>query len=484
MAILDKYFNVVTGFHLLMDLPAGGGTTTLASAATKGGTTLELTAATNFAIGDDIRVGSGEQNELVRIQGLTGTTVTTAKPLLFAHTAGEPVVEQGAVAIGVPEADGARFGCTVENTDVFNAMARLGWGVLRGYTDMMLSWRFMAITSDALATALGIPRDQLFGDGTAAAQTGTVGPRLFTSDGVAMGASINCNAVITGTLNDGSNVKLQCHSLSFDPTAVTYTLSRGAATQLPVRTMMTSAAWDFTNTAFAPATTLSTYEYSDGDQFEEMLGVAELTDSGTATTTSGSTAAGAYSITVASATGIVAGDWVRVGSEYHYVHGVVSNTLNLRTRVLRTIAGSTAVVKQTVTDVGGIDGGFTFAVSGQASPRRSETHAISLSYRLGNLVPQFSFNVTNLTPESLQRWLALPASAYNASVMGVTKHTVGKQPKRTFVFTGLTQNGRTLTLCGWNGSAVTSGDTALTQATDALLPIAYRPKVIQHFVHA
>lgn len=484
MAILDKYFNVVTGFYLMVDLPTGGGNTSLASAATKGGTTVELTSATNFQIGDDVRVGSGEQNELVRIQGLTGTTVTTAKPLHFAHAAGEPVVEQANVAIGVPEADGARFGCTVENTDVFNAMARLGWGVLRGYTDMTLAWRFMAITSDAIATALGIPRDQLFGDGTAAAQTGTVGPRLFTSDGVAMGAAINWNAVITGTLNDGSNVKLTCHSLSFDPTAVSYSLSRGAATQIPVRTMMTSAAFDFTNAVFTPATTIGTFEYSDGDQFEEMIGVSELTDSGTATTSSGSTAAGAYAVTVASATGIVAGDWIRVGTEFHYVHGVVSNTLNLRTRVLRTIASGTAVVKQTVTDVGGIDGGFSFSVSGQANPRRSETHAISLSYRLGNLVPQFSFNVTNLTPETLQRWLALPANAYNASVMAISKHSVGKAAKRTFVFTGLTQNGRTITLCGWNGNAVTSGDTALTQAADALIPIAYRPKVIQHFVNA
>lgn len=484
MAILDKYFDVVTGFHLMIDLPTGGGSTTLSAAATKGSTTLALTAATNFAIGDDIRVGSGEKYELVRIQNLVSTTVTTAKPLLFDHPSAEPVVKQGSLQAGVPEADGVRFAVNVESTDVFNALQRLGWGVIRGYGDLTLAWRFMAFTADALAIALGIPRTEVFGDGTAAAQTGTVGPRLFTSDGVNMAAAINYAAVVTGKLNDGSHVKMTFHALSFDPTAVTFTLSRGQPTLIPCRTMAPSASIDFTNSLFVPANLLNAQEYTPGDQFEEILSVSEFSDSGTTTTTSGSTAAGAYSVTVASATGIVAGDWVRVGREFHLVHGVVSNTLNLRTRVLRTITASTAVVKQTITDCGGLDGGFTTAVSGSMSTRRSETHALSLGYRAGNLATQFSFNGTNLTPENMQRWLGLPASAYNSSVMAVTAATLGKASVRTLLFTGLTQSGKFITACGWNGKAVTTGEVVMTQAADFTVPIAYKPEVLQLFVNA
>jgi hypothetical protein len=482
MGILDKQFDVVTGFHLFVDTPAGGNTT-LSAPALAGATTLALTSATNFAIGDDIRVGSGEDAELCRITNLVTLTATLAKPLLFAHPAADPVVEQSALDLGVPEADGARFNCQVENTDVFSALQKLAYGTLVGYGDLTVSWRYMAITADVIAAALGLPRSNVLGNGTAAAQTGTAGPRLFTTDGTTLGAAANFSVVITGTLNDGSNVKATFNGLSFNPTVFTTTFSRGQLATVPVAALAASAAFDFTNVTFTPANVINTFASTNADLFAEIVAVAQLTDSGTATTLNGAVAAGAYSAVVASAAGIVAGDWVRVGNEFHLVHGVVTNTLSFRTQVQRAQATGVAVVKQNVTDVGGIDGGFTIATPGQVTPQRSETRRLSLKYRTGNISAQLNFNATGVTPENLQRAFGIAPAAYASSVLPITSATIAKNLSGTFVFTGLTQGGRSVTICGWNGTCQPNGELNMTQASALTVPIAYKPQALQVFVN-
>jgi hypothetical protein len=487
MGILDKQFDVVTGYHLFIDTPTGGGNTTVNTAAAAGQNTVVLASATNFAVGDDIRIGSGEDAELHRIATLVTNTVTTERPLLFPHPVGDPVVEMSALDLGVPEADGVRFNCSVESTDVFSAIQKLAYGTLIGYGDLTMSGRYMAVTADIIALALGLPRSSVLGNGTAAAQTGAVGPRLFTTDGVAMGALANACAVVTGTLNDGSRVKGTFNGLSFNPTVFTTTFSRGSLATVPFSALAASAAFDFTNTAFSPANVISTFASSNADLFAEITSVNELSDAGTATTLSAGVAAGVYSVTCASAAGFAAGDWVRVGTganaEYHLVHAVATNTLNLRTQVLRAQASGTAVVKQVVTDVGGIDGGFTLATPGQVTPQRSETRRLSLKYRTGNIGAQLSFNATGVTPENLQRAFGIAASAYAGSVLPITSNTVARALNRTFLFLGLTQGGRTISICGWNGTCQPTGELNMTQASALTIPIAYKPNVLQVLVN-
>ncbi len=488
MGILDKNFDVVTGFHLFIDSPAGGGSTTITTAVAAAVTSFTLTSPTLFAIGDDVRLGSGETAELVRIQGLAGAVVTTAKPLMFDHPALDVCVEQSALNLGVPEADGCKFNLSVESTDVFSAIQKLAYGTLIGYGDLTVSWRFMTITADVMALALGLPRAAVVGDGTAAAQTGTVGPRLFTTDGVTMGGLLNCAAVITGTLNDGTALKVTFNGLSFNPTTFTTTFSRGQLAAVPVQALATSAAFDFTNTAFLPANVVSTFASSKADLFSEIVGVAQLTDSGTATTTTAGMSAGAFVIPVTSATGIVAGDYVRLGTgdaaEYHLVHSVVSLNLNLRTQVLRAQASGVALVKQTVRDVGGIDGGFTISTPGQVSVQRSETSRLSLKNKVGNIATQMAFNATNVTPENLQMAFGLPSSAFAANVMNFTGRTVGAALSGTLLFRGLTQGGRSISIVGWNGTCQPNGELTMTQAANLLVPIAYKPAVLQAWVNA
>jgi hypothetical protein len=487
MGVLDKQFETLDGLHLMMDSPSGGGSTTLSAVAAAGATSFTIAAATNFAIGDDIRVGTGETMEMVRISNLVSTTVTPAKPLKFDHASGEAVVELSAISLGVPEADGVKLQIPAEATDVFNAIQRTAYGTLVGYVDLGLSWRFMAITADVIAYALGLPRSAVIGNGTAAAQTGTAGPRMFTTDGLLMGALANSCVVAAGRLQDGSYVRAEFYNVSFNPTQLTTTFSRGQLATVPVTLMASSGAFDFTNSAFTPANIVTTFASSNADLFSEITNVAQLSDSGTSNTTSGTTAAGAYTIVLTSATGFTANAWVKIGvgdlAEWHLIHSVSSNTLNLRTQVQRAFAASTAVVLQTVTQVAGITGGFTLSASGAVQTQRSEYYRTSLRYKIGNAAVQFAFQSNNLRPEILQLALGIPSSAIANNVVPLG-NKIGATLRATLLFTGLTQDGKTITMCGWNGAAQINAELNLTQAAEMAASIAYKPTTMQLLVNA
>jgi hypothetical protein len=482
MGVLDKAFDVVTGLHLMMDTPSGGGSTTLSAAAAANASSFSITSATNFAIGDDIRVGTGETLEEVRISNLVSTTVTPLKPLQFDHASGEAVVERSAISLGVPEADGVKLNIPAELSDAFNAIQRTAYGTLVGYVDLGISWRFMAITADIIAYALGLPRSAVLGDGTAAIQTGTVGPRLFTTDGLLMNTLLNTSVIVTGALQDGSVVKATMQNVSFDPTGLTTTLSRGQLATVPVKLMASSGTLDFTNTAFTPASIVVTNASSSADLFSEITGVSTLTDSGTATTLSGAVSAGAYSVSVVSAAGIVAGNWVRVNNEWHLIHSVVSTTLNFRTQVQAAQASGAAVVLQTVTSIAGVTGGFTFAVSGSATNQRVETSRVTLRTRLSNAAPSFAFKTNNLRPEIMQLALGMPSSAYANSVLPLG-NKIATSLRATLLFQGLTQGGKTITMCGWNGAAQINTELNMTQAAELQASIGYKPTTLQVFVN-
>lgn len=482
MGALDKTFDTLTGLHLMMDMPSGGGNTTLSALAAKGATSFGLTAATNFAIGDDIRVGSGETLEIVRISNLVSTTVTPAKPLKFDHASGEAVVEQASISLGVPEADGVKLNIPAELQDRFSAIQRSAYGTLVGYVDLGISWQFMAVTADVFAYALGLPRSSILGDGTAAIQTGTVGPRLFTTDGLTVGALANTSVIATGTLQDGSYVRAEMYNVSFDPTGLSTTFSRGQPANVPVKLLASSGAFDFTNAAYTPANVITTFASSNADLFSEITNVAVLTDSGTATTLTSGASAGAFSVDVTSASGFTANGWVRIGREWHLIHSVVSNTLNFRTQIKDAQANGSAIVFQTVTQVAGLTGGFTLSYSGTVTQQRSEYSRTTLRSRVSNAAPLFTFKTNALKPELLQLALGIPASAYANNVLPLGG-SIASSLRATLLFTGLTQGGKNITMCGWDGAAQVNTELNMTQAAELQATIAYKPTVFQLFVN-
>jgi hypothetical protein len=71
----------------------GGVNTTLSGAVSVGATTVPLTATTNLAVGDVIKVGTGTTVEYRTVTAIASLNVSFRDPLLFAHAAAEAVVE-------------------------------------------------------------------------------------------------------------------------------------------------------------------------------------------------------------------------------------------------------------------------------------------------------------------------------------------------------------------------------------------------------
>jgi hypothetical protein len=288
-------------------------------------------------------------------------------------------------------------------------------------------------------------------------------------------------------LQDNSFVKVELYNLSFDPSAVNTTFTRGALAKVPVSVLASGGAIDFTNSSFTPSTIQSTYVASKADVFSEITNLFDLTDSGTATTSSGTTNASAYAIVTVSAAGILAGDWVRLGSgdnaEYHLVHSVTTNTLNLRTQVLRAASSGAAVVKQTKTAVAGLTGGFSIACQASSETQRVETQRVSMGLRIGNVALSLSGNLNSLTPENFQLLFGIPAAAYANSVLPLGSR-IGTIGVKTLLFEGLCAGGKKLSIVGWNGTVVAGSELTFTQASLAQGPFSVKPNGLQLFVHA
>jgi len=77
-------------------------TTTLSASTAVGAVTFSVTSATGFAIGQQVIVGSGGQQEARLISGLTGTSVTVADALSFAHASGDAAVSGTTTTLSAP----------------------------------------------------------------------------------------------------------------------------------------------------------------------------------------------------------------------------------------------------------------------------------------------------------------------------------------------------------------------------------------------
>lgn len=482
MALLDKYSASVARASFMLDKPSGVSSTVNAAAA-KDQANLTVVA-TTYANGMDIMVGG----EIARISSGGGTVnLVMTKPFKYDHAVGEVVTELAEIQLGTAEAEGIKFNVAGENTDVYGVISRLVYGTLPGFSVFTGSLRMPTPTADILALALGQPRSTLIGDGTLAAQTGTVGPRSFWTDGSLFGAQQRVSLVVSVRKIDGTYMTFYAYNLSFNPTTLSVQFARGVVSNVPMSFMMSGYAIDFTDAAFVPASTVITYLASKLDMILAITAVGNLTDSGTSTTTSSGVSAPGYVIPLTSVTGVAAGVWLGIGvgaaREWHLVHSVVSLNANLRTQTQQTFQSGTPVVIQTNTPFAGISkGGVTLAVSGSVEPIEVETEVAAQGYRINNAALQFSMSLSALTPENFIATHGLPLAEYANTVLPFRKS--GQGLPLTLVLTALTVGGKTVTICLWDGSAVISNETTLSQVVETKLAMAYKPRAMQMLVHA
>lgn len=210
------------------------GSTTLTAAAAAGAGSLTVAAITNFAVGQNIRVGSGETAELVRVHPSTAPATLTitldpATPLQFAHASAEAVVQQALTDPGHLDDAGVVVSYKGGLEDVNSAVQRMLFGQLSGYLDIGLSFGLLGYNVENFALAMGMLESRVLGAGT------TAQPRVLRIDTARCGEQLDAGWMFTGARKDGKTVRLTAMGCEMDLSGFSFQLQRGSKLALPVK---------------------------------------------------------------------------------------------------------------------------------------------------------------------------------------------------------------------------------------------------------
>lgn len=470
---------------LVLDNTGTFGSTTLSAAAAVGATSLTVTAITNFASGDLIRVGAGEEMELAQITGApSGNTINLVSPgLVYAHAIGEAVVEQTAFDLGDIEAGGVGISFAGESTDIQVATKRLAFTTLRGFLEASVEFSLPTFTLPNLAIAAGILQSTIRGVGTAA------DPTELTTDGQEFAGVANASIVAVGTKYDGTYIRAELWGVDFDYTGVNFGLTRGQLAAVPIRAVAAAGGAFFsTNYAFTPSTALVSTKAKVWDSLTE---VGYFLDTATTTTVNGAVSAGATSLIMTSGTSFAEGDWVRIGSgdtaQFLWLGTKSTNTFTLRTRPFRAIASLATITKVTPTKFAGISpDGASLALGGSVESIRIAERSLSIGVRAGAATVSLNFATVDVSLANIAMALGIPAAqvANNRLPVGVL---IGTATLEGVYAKGLLQDG-TIAWVISSGNAMDVSQVATTinnSGPAATIPMTVKPSsYVQFLQHA
>lgn len=411
MANKNSLLKSLTSVLLTRDF-AGGGSTVLLAAAAKGASIISLTSGTNFTVGDTVRVGSGSQTELVVLTaGQVSPLFATAEPLGRAHAIGEAVVEQAGYDVGDITDAGVDVQLSRETSDVTVATRRLNYAILLGYGSLEAGFTLPGLTMENIALALGMPLSSVSGTGAS-----STAPKHIATDFTDISGESNTSMVCTGVLMDGTPVRVELWGIDPDYTGFSVNLRRGALAGVPARFIATSGGRVSGNASSYVANT--TLRATKGKVFDSLTEVgyfaAGATAGGTPASTTiaapsgGSNVKGQFVITVAVATNISIGDWMKLGAaelvEFHRVGALAGTQITLDTKLLRDQATGTAVVEQTLIPFANIHpDGVTLAIAGTVDRLREATQVFAIGTRPGSARASLAFGILDFTPSALAR---------------------------------------------------------------------------------
>ena len=472
MAAKDKVLKSLQQVLLVRDSTGTFGSTTIGTAAAKAQNTVVVPSTTNFAVGDTVRVGSGESLELAVVATVNaGVSLVMADPLTYDHAIGEPVVEQTAYDVGDIAEGGVTVNANAQTTDVGVATKRLAYTNLAGYTDLTAGFALPTITMQNLAIALGIDFTKITGAGTAAS------PFALATDGTEISGVQNASLIAIGVAMDGTVLRVELWGIDVDYTGLSLSLSRGNLATVPVKVMgaggvaTTNASAYVANTSIRP---------TKGKVFSELSEVGLFVDatvSPAATTLSAGFAAGSVNLTVASATGFSAGDWVRIGSgdtvEFHRI----DTPFTIKTPLYRAQANGTVVVKQTLVPFAAPSSdGVTLAIGGNVDTIRAGNRRMSLGYKPGSAITTLSLAVIDFLLANFARALGIPQAKIVSGRLPLTGDVIATDIVQGAYVKGLLQSGETQWINVWGCSQdVANFSTTLTNSGTPSLPIAFKP---------
>lgn len=479
MAIKSTFIRRPTQFVAFRDATGGtplNSTTTAAYAA--GVTSITVASGTNAKVGP-ARINDGEDIERVDITNVTGAVLTLARPTRRAHASGVAVVEQVAEDLGDVDGD-VTVAMSRESTEVFSAMRFLAFGTMTGNASGALSARLLGTTVENVAFACGIPRTAIAGAGTSLAAVKT-----FTTDFSDVDSVNNLSLAVVAKRQDGTSTVFEFWGVNMDYTAVTLQLARSQNGALPMKAVLIGAAAQFD--AAPEFTAVSTYRATKGKMFKELTAIGVVGETGVATTVATAAAAGATALVLADASGIAANDWVVVGVEdqleVHWCLSKTTNTLTLRTPLLRAQAVGVRVIKATRTAFGAIaQGGATLNIGGATAPLIVENRVLPVGMQPNNVQAALTYAVHDLNLAAVARALGIPQSAIssNGALLSEALLSAGIQ---AIYLEGVTQDNTVCILTVWGCTQdLANFSLALGGTTPAQLPYSVRPTSGLQFV--
>lgn len=234
----SQLFDALSSVGIMRTKASSPGNSTVATAFAAGAATFDLASASNFAIGDLIRVGAGSETEVTKISGLASVTVTPVHVPEFAHDAGEPVVEIEETDLGPTSDDGVETDAEGDFSPIFAGTRRMVMGFRGANYAPVIRFGLLEHCLENIATAHGMKESDVIGSGTAAI------PNRLVLNPAKFGLDLDTIIYFKGVLHDTlTNVLVRAWGGEIDWTkAFRMSYKRtGGETIIPVELRVTSA---------------------------------------------------------------------------------------------------------------------------------------------------------------------------------------------------------------------------------------------------
>ncbi len=452
-------------------------TTTLAYAA--GVSSITVVSGTNAIIGP-ARINNGEDIERIDIANVAGAVLTLARPLRRSHAIGVQVVAQVAEDVGDVDGD-VTLTMSRESTDQFSSMRFISFGKLIGNASGSFAARILGTTVENFALCCGIPRTSIVGTGASLANVKT-----FTTDFSTVDSVNDLSLAVVSKRQDGTSTVFEFWGVNMDYTQVSMQLARAQNGAVPMRAALIGAAAQFDS---APVFVASqAFRATKGKLFKELNAVGVVSDAAVAATTVATAAvAGATTLLLTSATDILNNDWIILGTEdtleVHWVLSNATNTLTLRTPLLRDQAVGVRVIRALRTAFGAVaQGGATFDVGGSTSPIIVENRVLPVGMQPQNAQAAMTFSVHDLNLSAIARSLGIPQSAISSNALLLSEALLSSTIQAIYL-EGVTQDNTVCILTLWGCTQdLANFSLALGGQNPTSLPYSVQPSSGVQFV--
>lgn len=426
-----------------------GASTTVPAANVAGAATITATSGAGITTGMSLQYGDGEDIERVEVQSVATNVITLVKPLARDHAAGHVLKEQ--IGYNLGDVKGTISSSqAVESEDVTSALRRLVFQKRQGFATFGIDVTVHGFTPENAAIALGIPLARVLGNGASIAT-----PKVLATDFNDLDTESDVCIVATIVLQDGSVKTYEFWGVYSDYTAfaVQLAIGQGADGAVPMKFQVFGMGVEQDGAPTYVADT--SIKAGKGKVFGELTGVGLYVAHATpaATTVATAAAADAGTLVLASGTNYAANDWIVVGVddtlEVHWVDSVATNTLTLRTKLLRAQAVGVTVSRLAQLPFAAIGKeGAKLAVGGSTTPIQNGLRRLPIGAQPGFVDVSLTLSLLEMSLANRAYALGIAQSEIANSRLIMTEK-IGRSTVVAAYVTGLLKDGTVNILNFW-----------------------------------